>query len=100
MSGKTNGQGQAKRISSDRKREETRGYLREIEEKGHPFRKKREQNGEVHGLFVVKARYRVGAATGAEAEELVRDFVGDKGKVSVYYRLGEGPLARGMVAAD
>lgn len=54
----------------------------------------------VHGLFGVKARYRVGDATGAEAEEMVRDFVGDKGKVSVYYRLGEGTLARGMVEAD
>lgn len=54
----------------------------------------------VHGLLGVKARYRVGAATGAEAEELVRDFVGGKGNVSVYYRLGEGPLARGTVEAD
>ena len=54
----------------------------------------------VHGLLGVKARYRVGAATGAEAEELVRDFVGGKGNVSVYYRLGAGPLARGEVAAD
>lgn len=49
----------------------------------------------VHGLFGVKARYRVGAATGAEAEDLVRDFVGDKGNVRVYYRLGEGPLSLG-----
>ena len=54
----------------------------------------------VHGLFGVKARYRVGAATGAEAEDLVRDFVGDKGNVRVYYRLGEGPLARGTAEAE
>lgn len=51
--------------------------------------------GEVHGLFVVKARYRVGAATGAEAEELVRDFVGDKGKVSGVLPIGRGSPSLG-----